>query len=116
MASAGVETHGVQRGLPADAKRLVETKQVIVVDVREANELASGMALGAMHMPLSQVEADGPEFKKFLAGLPKDKEIWFYCRSGRRSGIVSEKMNSLGFRVRNAGGFSDWQSAGLPTK
>jgi rhodanese-related sulfurtransferase len=106
----------VQNGFPSNAKELIKNKQVVIVDVRETPELAEGMAAGAIHMPLSAVDEGGAQYKKFLSSLPKDKEIWFYCRSGGRSGKVSAKVASEGFSVRNVGGFSHWVAQGLPTK
>lgn len=106
------------RGLPANAKDLVSGNKVVVVDVREASELSAGMAKEAIHMPLSLIDKNGPDFKKFVAGLPRDKEIWLYCRSGRRSGIAAEKLNAIdsALKIRNIGGYADWRAAGLPSK
>ena len=45
-----------------------------------------------------------------------DKQLILYCRSGRRSGVVAAALAAQGHQVANAGGFKDWQSAGLPTR
>jgi len=50
----------------------------ILVDVREADEVAEGMIPGAIHQALSQ-------FPEYEQDMPRDKEIVFYCRSGKRS-------------------------------
>ena len=50
----------------------------LLVDVREADEVEDGMIPGAIHEALSQF----PEYEKTM---PRDKEIVFYCRSGKRS-------------------------------
>jgi rhodanese-related sulfurtransferase len=89
---------------------------VIVVDVREPNELQSGMIKGAINLPLSVIEAGGTKFNQAIGALSKDKQILLYCRSGRRSGIAASKLNSLGFQTKNLGGFSDAAAMGLPVK
>jgi adenylyltransferase/sulfurtransferase len=50
----------------------------VLVDVREQEEVDVDSIDGMIHMPLS-------EFENFLDELPEDKDIVFYCRSGRRS-------------------------------
>jgi rhodanese-related sulfurtransferase len=106
----------IENGFPSNAKEILNQNQVVVVDVREDAEVAQGMAAGAIHMPLSAIEAGTQKYKDFLAKLPKDKEIWFYCRSGGRSGRVCTIVANHGFKVRNIGGFSSWQAQGLPSK
>ena len=51
---------------------------VVVIDVREDEELDAGMIDGAVHMPLSR-------FDEFSDEISQDKPSVFYCRSGRRS-------------------------------
>ncbi len=63
-----------------DLKDLESWKErgALIVDVREADEVEEGMIPGAIHQALSQ-------FPEFEERMPKDKEIVFYCRSGKRS-------------------------------
>jgi len=90
----------------------------VLVDVREADEIANGMAEGAQWMPYnSKMLPNSPEFETWLKTLPKDKEIILYCRSGRRSGIAAaEILANKGFKTANMGGFEEWEKAGLPVK
>lgn len=99
-----------------NAQELVSKKEAILVDVREPSEAAQGMAEPAVLMPLSEMENNSPEWRKFVAGLDKKRKVIVYCRSGRRSGIVGEKLAGMGFDVMNMGGFSSWEKAGLPVK
>lgn len=103
---------------PREAYGLLRNDFAILVDVREANEIASGMAEGAQWMPYtSKIETNSPEWNAWIQALPKDKEIIFYCRSGRRSGLAAaEIMAAKGFRASNMGGFEDWEKAGLPVR
>ena len=55
------------------------------------------------------------EIEKNLDKLPKNKKIVLYCRSGRMSQEVADKLVKLGFtKVYNlTGGMHNWQSIGL---
>lgn len=39
--------------------------------------------------------------------LPKDQTLLVYCRSGRRSGIAKQSLESLGYTVVNVGGLRE---------
>ena len=94
----------------------MKKKEVLLIDVREKEELTEGMAEGAQWFPFSKIKADSEEWKQFTAKLPKDKKIVSYCAVGGRAGKVSDKLTKLGFATANMGGFSDWQKAHLPIK
>ena len=100
---------------PKAAAALVDKGAATLVDVREEEEVTSGMAKPAKWFPLSRVHSDPPAFKTFLAGLPKAKVV-FYCAAGGRSATAGEKAKALGYSVANMGGFSDWTAEGLPTR
>jgi len=102
---------------PAEAARLVADGKAVLVDVREPSEWAeSGVATPAVLLPKSEFDAGLiGEWKDFLAKAG-DKQIIIYCRAGKRSGAVAAALAEKGHRVANAGGFKDWQAAGLPTR
>ena len=102
---------------PAAAAQLVASGKAVLVDVREPAEwLESGVAAPAVLLPKSEFDGGRVgEWKDFLAQVG-DKEIILYCRSGKRAGIVGETLAKEGHKVANAGGFKDWQDAGLPVK
>ncbi len=102
---------------PVDAAKLVADGKAVLVDVREPSEwLESGVAAPAVLLPKSEFD-DGlaGEWKDFLAKVG-DKEIITYCRSGKRADVVSAALAKSGHQVANAGGFKDWQAAGLPVR
>lgn len=101
---------------PQDAAAQVAEAKAILVDVRELKEVQEGMAEPAQHMALSEMEKNTDLWQKFLEGTSKEKTVIVYCRSGRRSGIVGTKLEELGYKVKNMGGFDGWVKAGLPTK
>jgi rhodanese-related sulfurtransferase len=102
---------------PAEAAKRVAEGKAVLVDVREPSEWAeAGVAAPAALLAKSEFDAGQiGEWKEFLAKTG-DKEIILYCRSGKRSGTVAAALAAKGHKVANAGGFKDWQAAGLPTR
>jgi rhodanese-related sulfurtransferase len=102
---------------PAEAARLVADSKAVLVDVREPSEwVESGVAAPAVLLPKSEFDAGLiGEWKDFLAKAG-DKQIIVYCRSGKRSAAVAAALAGKGHKVANAGGFKDWQAAGLPVR
>jgi rhodanese-related sulfurtransferase len=100
-----------------EAAKLVADGKAVLVDVREPSEWAeSGVAAPAALLPKSEFdEGMIGEWKDFLA-KNADKQIITYCRSGKRSGVVAAALAEKGYKTANAGGFKDWQAAGLPTR
>ena len=79
-----------------------------VVDVRESDEIASGMIAGARHIPLAQLPAR-------LGELDKTRPVVAVCRSGRRSAAAADQLAAAGFTASTMpGGMLDWSDAGLP--
>ncbi|HRE07530.1 MAG TPA: rhodanese-like domain-containing protein, partial [Opitutaceae bacterium] len=101
---------------PAEAAKRVAAGTAVLVDVREPSEWAeSGVAEPAALLPSSDFKGDRTLWKPFLE-KQAGKEVILYCRSGRRSAQVAEKLATEGVKVANAGGFKDWQAAGLPVR
>jgi rhodanese-related sulfurtransferase len=101
---------------PTEAAQKVEKEVAVLIDVREPNEWAQGVAEPAKLLSLSDLQGDRKNWKPFLEALEPGTPLLLYCRSGNRSGIAGSILAKEGFTVRNAGGFSDWQRAGLPTR
>jgi len=100
---------------PEEARKLVVEGKAILVDCREEQELKdTGTAEGAQWMPLSAMLDDTPEWQKFRAALPSDKQIFVFCKSGMRSGRMSEFLCCGSFQAVNLGGFGSWKDAGMP--
>jgi rhodanese-related sulfurtransferase len=94
------------------AKRLRRKDDLLVLDVRPAEEYAAGHVPGAVSIPVA-------ELKRRLKELPKNKEIVAYCR-GAYCAFAPEAARYLdkkGFRTRLLdGGLPDWEAAGLPVE
>ncbi|MCY7007987.1 rhodanese-like domain-containing protein [Fusobacterium simiae] len=84
-----------------DIEKLLKNKEFLL-DVREDYEYQEGHIKGAINIPLRQI-LDKKD------NLPKDKDIYVYCRSGHRSADAVNFLKSLGFeKVHNIeGGFID---------
>ena len=94
----------------ADASPSPATGTPLLVDVREADELAALRVPGALHVPLS-------DFATTSADLPRDRPLLLLCASGRRSLVAAEYLQRNGHAdVANvSGGIIEWQKRGLPT-
>jgi rhodanese-related sulfurtransferase len=84
--------------------------RMLLVDVREDNEVAVEAYPDAVVVPLSNFDAT-------LIPDPQGKEVVFACRSGRRSITASLAAQDQGYTydAHLAGGIIAWKQAGLPT-
>ena len=90
---------------------LIADSNVVILDVRKADEFAEGHIKGAVL--IDQFQSDFVEQAK--AQLPKDKTIAVYCRSGRRSANAAGKLADVGYKCVNLkGGIIAWKEAGKP--
>ena len=89
-----------------EAKKMMETQKVIVVDVRTLEEYTEGHIPNAISVPLETIE------NKAEAKLKnKDDLILVYCRSGRRSREAALKLIEKGYtNVIDFGGIQDWNA------
>lgn len=82
-----------------------------IVDVRNEAELLEGKIPGAIHLPLSELEA------RVRSVLPDHgASIVVYCAHGIRSSHALQVLERLGYRavVHLEGGFAGWQAAEMP--
>lgn len=75
----------------------------VLLDVREDAEVAMACLSGSIHIPMGEITARHGE-------LPQDRPIIVQCRSGARSGVVTQQLRHFGFeRVANLqGGILAW--------
>jgi phage shock protein E len=74
-----------------------------IIDVRTPEEFAAGHVQGALNIPYERIGTGIAA----VPGIGKDSALVLYCRSGRRSGIAKNQLESLGYRrVVNAGGIN----------
>ena len=74
-----------------------------VVDVRTAEEFASGHVPGAINIPYDQLPRRAAEIG------PPGTTVVLYCRSGRRSGIAFDALKKAGYgNLYDFGSVSAW--------
>lgn len=95
--------------IEAEQAKALLRSGALLVDVREPAELKeSGWLRGAINLPMST-------FGHRARGLPRDRPIVLYCRSGRRAAVAGDILTAMGFtQIYNLGGFSAAADAGLP--
>lgn len=64
-----------------EAKEMMDTQEVIILDVREQDEYNSGHIPGAVLLPVGTIDEDSAA----EVILEKDTTVLVYCRSGNRS-------------------------------
>ena len=92
-------------------KRGLADGSLLLVDVREPNEIAVERYPDAVVVPLSS-------FDPAAIPDPQGKQVVFACRSGRRSVTASLAAQEKGYPYSShlAGGILAWKAAGLPTE
>ena len=90
---------------------LIADSNVVILDVRKADEFAEGHIKGAIL--IDQFQSDFVE--QTQAKLPKEKTIAIYCRSGRHSANAAGKLADVGYKCINLkGGILAWKEANMP--
>ncbi len=86
-----------------------ETDEAVWIDVRSAEEFAAGHVGRAVHIPHTEIVSGVSAL-----GLEKNRQIYLYCRTGRRAGLALDALRDQGYtQVSNAGGFHEaMQTAG----
>jgi phage shock protein E len=84
------------------------TGKAIIYDVRTPEEFNSKHVANAINFNVEDMQRGS------LPQVPKDSNIYVYCRSGNRSAEAKQILNNNGFaNVTDLGGLSALQSAGV---
>ena len=96
---------------PAEAVQLINRRDAVVLDVRDAAEYKSGHITNARHVPEGELDARMKELEKV-----KTKPIIVSCARGNRSMNVANRLRKLGFAevFSLRGGIAAWQQASMP--
>ena len=90
---------------------LIANPDVVVLDVRTADEFNAGHIENALNIDVNQSDF----LDKAKAALSKDKTIAVYCRSGIRSAKAAEQLSTEGYKAMNlAGGIVAWTRSNMP--
>ena len=87
------------------AKEMMDTQEVVILDVREYHEYDSGHIPGAVLLPVGTITEDTA-----AAVIDElDAVVLVYCRSGNRSKTASQALADLGYtNVYEFGGINTW--------
>lgn len=93
------------------AVQLINRRDAIVLDVRDASEFASGHLPHARHIPAAELEKRVKELEKF-----KNKPVVITCRSGSRAASACGTLRKHGFQevFPLKGGVLGWTQASMP--
>ena len=88
-----------------EAKEMMDTQDVIILDVREQDEYDSGHIPGAVLLPVGTIDEETA-----AEVIPeKDSTVLVYCRSGNRSKTASSALAGLGYtNIYECGGINTW--------
>ena len=84
---------------------MMDTQEVVILDVREQHEYDSRHIPGAVLLPVGTITEDT------AAAVIDDLDtvVLVYCRSGHRSKTASQALADLGYtNVYEFGGINDW--------
>ena len=120
LLAGGLATLFLQACSPGPVLPLVSLEQaraehasgkVLMIDIREPPEHATGVAQGVVLLPMSQVAHR-------LAEIPKqaDQPVLLICNTQNRSRAVTQALQEQGFsNIRYVdGGMSEWARRGWP--
>ena len=88
-----------------EAKEMMDTQEVIILDVREQDEYDSGHIPGAVLLSVGTID----ETTAAQVIPEKDSTVLVYCRSGNRSKTASAALADLGYsNIYEFGGINTW--------
>ena len=96
-----------------EAVQLLNRKDAVMIDVRDASEFNAGHAPNARNIPLAELEKRIGELEKF-----KNRPAVVICPSGGRSHGAPALLKKAGFAevVVLGGGLGAWQQANMPVE
>jgi rhodanese-related sulfurtransferase len=96
---------------PVEAVQLINRRDAVVLDLRDAAEYKAGHITNARHVPEAEIDGRMKELDKL-----KSKPIIVSCARGNRSMTVANRLRALGFGevFSLRGGIAGWQQANMP--
>jgi rhodanese-related sulfurtransferase len=80
-------------------ENIIESGNYIVLDVRTASEYNTSHVKDSINIPYDEIDEN--------IDLDKDKTIFVYCQSGKRSAIAYDTLTKLGYNVIDLGAYSN---------
>lgn len=102
---------GSRRVEPAQATRLINHENALVIDVRSNGEYHEGHIVNAINEPLGGLAQQISKLDKY-----RDRTIITTCRNGQQAASASGILRKNGFEnvFSLSGGIVAWQGASLP--
>lgn len=96
---------------PAQATRLINRDNALVIDVRSDGEFAQGHIVNAINQPLGGLAQQLSNLEKY-----RERTIITACRNGQQAASASGILRKHGFEnvFSLSGGITAWQGASLP--
>ncbi len=93
-----------------EAEKLMQSKELQIVDVRTEEELKGGTIDGSVNMIYQE------NFEEKMQSLDKSQPVLVYCHSGRRSAECAKILQEAGFQkiYDLDGGVKQWIKDGKP--
>jgi rhodanese-related sulfurtransferase len=93
------------------AVQLINRRDAVVVDVRDAAEYSSGHIPNAKHVPAAELASRLKELEKY-----KNRPVVLFCRTGNRSANACAILQKHGFNevFSLRGGLGAWEQASMP--
>lgn len=90
--------------------KAIKKKGIQLIDVRRPAEFAEGHIKGSTLINWEDKET----FVKHAEHLDKDKPVYVYCRSGKRSSAAADYLSEQGFKnvINLEGGILGWKELG----
>jgi rhodanese-related sulfurtransferase len=103
LSACGAISEGYRNVSTEEAKQQIDKDEVVVLDVRTAEEYQQGHIPNAILIPVDELESR-------LNELDKEETYLVVCRSGNRSAQASEILTSNSFtNIYNmTGGMNNW--------
>lgn len=111
LSCSSQDKHGMTLDAVAFNKKLTETKDAQIIDVRTPGEVAGGFIANAQNL-----DYNSGVFEAEINRQDKSKTYFVYCLSGGRSSSAATYMRNSGFKevYDLTGGILAWKSSGFP--
>jgi rhodanese-related sulfurtransferase len=98
---------------PAEAVQLINRRDAVVLDVRDAAEYKAGHIANARNVPEGELESRSKELDRVKA-----KPIIVSCGRGNRAATIAARLRKAGFSevFSLRGGIAAWQQASMPVE
>ena len=81
----------------SDIEKIMKEKEYVIIDVRTKEEYDESHVVNSINIPYDEIDSK--------IDIDKDKIIFVYCKSGRRSSIAYDTLKSLGYTVYDLGAY-----------